>query len=366
MHVSTCCRHLDNDTIEKAASITLNHQRSVFSHDTVCVECKLTGSWRDVEFREHFLREQHYIYVRYQNPVELYCSYCGDFRYSDHFDNIIGRKRGRKSDPPRIALRQNWLRQLLSKYRQPRAIVNMGSTCFMGSVLQVLLNNPAVILSKQMQLQPQQSNLQPCAKQSSDSSSADTPVVGQLSLNDDAEGGQGRGLTTQQLTTGCIACEFKTLLWESIDLDNDDEVLNKESGGERESQKAPCKPCLVPSNLLYSVWSHAEYVAGYDQQDAHEFLIAFLDGLRSHLEKYHGEISSALNRFPSPVSVSSSCMGTSVGSDDCGKSTATQSHSVNTREGAQTAATPQTSVSHSAKQKNGMKGFVNEACIYRV
>lgn len=44
---------------------------------------------------------------------------------------------------------------------------------------------------------------------------------------------------------------------------------------------------LIPSNLLFSVWSHADYLAGYDQQDAHEFFIALLDGLENHLASYH-------------------------------------------------------------------------------
>eukprot|EP00606_Chrysophyceae_sp_TOSAG23-5_P000787 GSChrysophyteH2.ASY1.ANO1.1574.1 assembled CDS len=46
-------------------------------------------------------------------------------------------------------------------------------------------------------------------------------------------------------------------------------------------------PALVPSNLLFSVWNYANYMAGYEQQDAHEFLIAFLDGLETHLRQNH-------------------------------------------------------------------------------
>lgn len=44
---------------------------------------------------------------------------------------------------------------------------------------------------------------------------------------------------------------------------------------------------LTPSNLLYSVWNQVEYMAGYSQQDAHEFLIAFLNGLDSHIVENH-------------------------------------------------------------------------------
>lgn len=44
---------------------------------------------------------------------------------------------------------------------------------------------------------------------------------------------------------------------------------------------------LVPANLLYAVWSELDYIAGYQQQDAHEFLIAFLDGMDQHLRQNH-------------------------------------------------------------------------------
>lgn len=37
-----------------------------------------------------------------------------------------------------------------------------------------------------------------------------------------------------------------------------------------------------PYQFLYSVWRYANYVAGYEQQDAHEFLIAALNGIHFH------------------------------------------------------------------------------------
>jgi len=39
---------------------------------------------------------------------------------------------------------------------------------------------------------------------------------------------------------------------------------------------------FVAHNLLYLVWTHARHLAGYEQQDAHEFLIATLDLLHRH------------------------------------------------------------------------------------
>lgn len=43
-------------------------------------------------------------------------------------------------------------------------------------------------------------------------------------------------------------------------------------------------PVVVPSQLLYAIWSFVDYMAGYSQQDAHEFLIAFLNSLAAQLD----------------------------------------------------------------------------------
>ncbi|QQP50263.1 Ubiquitinyl hydrolase 1, partial [Caligus rogercresseyi] len=40
---------------------------------------------------------------------------------------------------------------------------------------------------------------------------------------------------------------------------------------------------LVPHVLLHMTWTHAHHLAGYEQQDAHEFFIATLDLLHRHL-----------------------------------------------------------------------------------
>jgi len=35
-------------------------------------------------------------------------------------------------------------------------------------------------------------------------------------------------------------------------------------------------------NLLHKIWGNAAHLAGYEQQDAHEFFIAILDALHLH------------------------------------------------------------------------------------
>src|SRR4029434_5602049 len=43
----------------------------------------------------------------------------------------------------------------------------------------------------------------------------------------------------------------------------------------------------IPFRLLHLVWTHARHLAGYEQQDAHEFLIAALDVLHRHCRGTH-------------------------------------------------------------------------------
>jgi ubiquitin carboxyl-terminal hydrolase 22/27/51 len=40
----------------------------------------------------------------------------------------------------------------------------------------------------------------------------------------------------------------------------------------------------TPQHFLYSVWKYADYFAGYEQQDAHEFLISALNAIHTHCQ----------------------------------------------------------------------------------
>ena len=50
----------------------------------------------------------------------------------------------------------------------------------------------------------------------------------------------------------------------------------------------------IPYRLLHLVWTHARHLAGYEQQDAHEFFIAALDVLHRHCK---GKLLLSVNNF---------------------------------------------------------------------
>lgn len=54
----------------------------------------------------------------------------------------------------------------------------------------------------------------------------------------------------------------------------------------------------IPYKLLHLVWTHARHLAGYEQQDAHEFLIAALDVLHRHCKGGAGAFFGGQGRAP--------------------------------------------------------------------
>ena len=292
--ITMCCAHIDALCIEKAASSVHLAGVSHPTHDMICIECGQSGVSNDAKFRGHFLSHQHFLYARIQKPFELYCCHCGDYQYSDYFDQLIGRRRDKRSLST-VECRNS--KRIMIDRPPPRAIVNMGATCFMGSVLQIMINNSVILFSRQMQ--PTKAGFDACTmgKQDPDvdltaigSSSAAGGVPSDAAdreVGTDAVSSSSRSL----ISSGCIACEFKKL----FDIEEDFPVSTSDP-----KVKMIRRNPIIPSNLLYSVWSHADYMAGYDQQDAHEFLIALLDGLGSHLEKHHGETNFNFLRHLSP------------------------------------------------------------------
>lgn len=102
-----------------------------------------------------------------------------------------------------------------------RGLLNLGSTCFMNCIFQALIH---------------------------------TPLLHRYFISERHE-------CASKLTHRCLVCEISRLFQEFY------------SGA-----KGP----LSLHRLLHLIWNHARHLAGYEQQDAHEFFIATLDILHHH------------------------------------------------------------------------------------
>lgn len=187
---------------------------------------------------EHAKKETHYLAIDLLF-VAIYCFQCNDYVYNHEFESILRNQyyytnnhhydnnysNSNLGSPVKKRRKSNSpQRKRISQnsFLGLRGLINLGNTCFMNCILQALTHTP---LLRDYFL----ADLHECH------------YDGEKSI--------------------CLVCEMCRLFQEFY------------SG-----KSAP----HIPLKLLHLVWTHARHLAGYEQQDAHEFLIATLDILHRH------------------------------------------------------------------------------------
>ncbi|XP_055984589.1 ubiquitin carboxyl-terminal hydrolase 27 [Sorex fumeus] len=230
-----------------------------------CLSCVFFGCFTEKHIHEHAETKQHNLAVDlYYGGI--YCFMCKDYVYDKDIEQIAKEERGEAlklqassatdfshlqcfmpgfgdryptwetSRPEFELLGHNpRRRRITSSFTIGlRGLINLGNTCFMNCIVQALTH---------------------------------TPILRDFFLSDKHQ----CEMPSPEL---CLVCEMSSLY--------------------RELYSGNPSP-HVPYKLLHLVWIHARHLAGYRQQDAHEFLIAALDVLHRHCKG--DEVGKAANNL---------------------------------------------------------------------
>ncbi|CAH8578630.1 unnamed protein product [Dicrocoelium dendriticum] len=215
-----------------------------------CARCIHFSCWTEAHLSRH--RQDHSDHVLYicLERGELYCAACKDFVYHPTAEQVHRAARhiyfsqfGLSSQPWRPSFEELKLLPHIGSVvplstkvgsRPTRGLINMGNTCFLNVVIQALTH---------------------------------TPVLRDYLLAD------FHRCSSPARSRNCLACEMIRVTQEIY---------------------SPVHAPFVPSNLLYAIWLHASHLAGYEQRDAHEFLITLLTLIHGHLVGEHAPLEDSV------------------------------------------------------------------------
>uniref|UniRef100_A0A8C6KPY2 Ubiquitin carboxyl-terminal hydrolase n=1 Tax=Nothobranchius furzeri TaxID=105023 RepID=A0A8C6KPY2_NOTFU len=201
-----------------------------------CLYCVFFGCFTKKHIHEHAKNKRHNLAIDLLYGG-IYCFVCQDYIYDKDMEQIA-KEEQRKAwklqgigekyttwEPTKRELelfRHNPKRRKITTNCTIglRGLINLGNTCFMNCIVQALTH---------------------------------TPLLRDFFLSDRHK--------CEMQSNSCLVCEMSQLFQEFY-------------SGHRSPH--------IPFRLLHLVWTHARHLAGYEQQDAHEFLIAALDVLHRH------------------------------------------------------------------------------------
>lgn len=233
------CEHLNDQVLAKVRAV--RRSREHWLEDLVqytCLECEEHGSFSSLN--KHFEKMPKHAFAI--NSKNVYCMGCRDMVYDP---SLVFTSRKRKStqlnEEDEAYVNANTIPKPCGR-EGVRGLFNLGETCYMNAVLQMMVHNNLLgqyFLGMGHPLHTCPISKEPEKKNDSDDSEDE--------LGDDKD----------QKT--CVACAMTEVFSDANTVD----------------QPAPAHAV----NLLFASWKHIPHMSGKQQQDAHEWFTIIIDKL---------------------------------------------------------------------------------------
>ncbi|SMN20537.1 similar to Saccharomyces cerevisiae YMR223W UBP8 Ubiquitin-specific protease that is a component of the SAGA (Spt-Ada-Gcn5-Acetyltransferase) acetylation complex [Maudiozyma saulgeensis] len=203
----------------------------------ICLQCEYVGCWNNTHFKDHSVQKNHIFGINSSNQL-LYCFKCQDYvgdveMINSSFLNKSWDEINSTTDIPQMKRRDGLY-----------GFINMGSTCFISSVIQCLIHNPYIV-----NFSMSQQHYNKCQ------------------IKD---------------PTGCISCSLDIIIAESYG----------NMGNKNSDSRTPVDPHEGFISFLNCAWKINQNFAGYSQQDAHEFLQFLLNQLHNDYKRVEHRTST--------------------------------------------------------------------------